>query len=179
MEQPFISAGELATYLRYPSGSMDQSLAALSIQGACQQVVDFLEQEVEPSSAAIWLTGSGTDLQRIPYHPVTEITEVLIDDEELVEDDYTWDQSENAIIRDESVFPMGPRRVKVTFEYGHVDVPATIKLVALQLAARIYEMGPYSSENVGSSSETMIEGGAQLNHLEKLALAQYRKFSWL
>lgn len=179
MEQPFISKSDLASYLRYPSSSMDDTLANLAVVTASQAVVDFLQQELEPTDAVLTLGGSGLDTMFLPFTPVTEVTELDIGGTIIDAEDYELNEDDGTIVYADHIFPQGRRNVKISLTYGYDEVPSTIKLVALQVASRIYEMGIVTTESVGGSSEGVMEGGGTLNHIEKIALSGYRRLSWL
>jgi hypothetical protein len=89
--------------------------------------------------------------------------------------DYVVNYGSGVIDRiDGGVFTEGEQNIRAAYSYGYATVPADVRLVALQIAARIYETGIVKNEYVGGSSATYLEGAGQLNADERHALRRYR-----
>lgn len=77
-----------------------------------------------------------------------------------------------------TTWPAGEVIIEATTGYGvdanEEDVPSTVSGVALQCAARIYDIGMVRNENVAGYSVNYVEGAAGLTSYEKDILAHHR-----
>lgn len=182
MSTPFISTGDLAAYVK--ESSLDSELAIIATDAACSSVRAFVHQNVELTTATdAWVDGTGTARVLLPHFPLTSISALSVyadrtdtSPEVLVENtDYVLNYGSGVLDRiDGGTFDQGEQNVKATYVYGASTVPADIRLVALQVAARIYETGIVKNEYVGGVSATYLEGAGQLNADERRALRSYQ-----
>lgn len=187
MAIPFISRTDLENYLEY---EVNPDKAAIALDSACSQIRSISDQKLEyVENDVVALNGSGSDTLLLPeipvysvgsvvYHPgrgaadvtLVEGTDWVLDKVDgsistayLGSPQYTWYQT----------FFRGRQNYTVTYTHGYVsdasvsglppDVqewPSDLRLVALQLATRIYEQGIVASESVGSvsASYAVVEG---------------------
>jgi hypothetical protein len=73
------------------------------------------------------------------------------------------------------VWPMGRQNVQVTYEYGYTEVPRDVRMVALQIAARIVVQGVTVRETQGDLSVDYATAATDLNANELRILRKYRK----
>lgn len=176
MSEPFITPTELQVYLSLPANNMDDQLAMIAIEAACQVVRDELRFEVTPETKTLLLTGNGTSFITLPL-PLIELDTVTVfepDGTEVTEEiDYHADS--NQIEWPDNYFTHRENGVRVLGTWGWEDPNGTVKIVALQVAARIYELGISTADNVGGVSATSIGGAGQLNELEKTVLYPLRR----
>lgn len=85
----------------------------------------------------ITLDGSGTTILLLPALPVTDVSSVVVAEEELDEiDDYEW--SAKGILRRLGgyVWEQKFRSVTVTYSHGFTEVPEDVRLLVVRVAAR-------------------------------------------
>lgn len=182
---PFISSADLSAYLS--NSQLDSLLAQIALDAACEAVRGYCDQNLETTTeTALFLDGLGSKQLRLPAFPVVTLTELVVyagrDDASpttLVENtDYVLNYRTGVLTRiDGELFPNAPQSVKATFTYGSDTVPSDARLVALQVAARIYDIGMVANETVGGVSTTYAATGGQLTLDEKRALYRYRASS--
>ena len=181
MANPFISSVDLAAYT--VNDSLNSDLAAIALDAACEAVRGYVDQGLETGTVTGgWLNGSGSKLLVLPVFPATcSAVSVYSDRSDTAPDvlvlntDYVVDESRGVLERiDGGVFVKGRQNIEVTYAYGTDTVPSDARLVALQVAARIYVVGIVQSESTGGVSATYLEGGGTLNADERHALRRYR-----
>lgn len=132
----FFTVEDLAAFLQQ---DVDATTAALMIDGACDVVQAYCRQSfTSVTDTYILAVDDGGYQVNLPMGPVTAVTTVVdFDGEELIQgynDAYYWDGVSPWILfnvaQDESV--------TVTYTHGRDEVPATVKAVALSIAARAY-----------------------------------------
>lgn len=171
---PFVSEEELRVYLKLPESNLDAKLASMAVDAGCQAVRDNCHQNIETTRTVIWTNGSGSSRLILPYLPVQEIHS-LYQDENLVEvEDYRLDKEGGVLIRTHrGIWPRGEENLEIDLTYGYElrNIPTTVKMVALQIAARIYEMGPFETDSIGGAQ--VMKGASHPNELEQDALYNY------
>lgn len=182
MATPFITSADLASYTQ--NDALDSGLAIIALDAASQAVRAYCDQDLDVTTyTSRWLNGKGTRHLVLPNFPINTITALtaytLRDDaspESLTENvDYVLDYKTGVITRiDGGVFANDRQNVSVSYTYGKASIASDIRLVALQVAARIYEVGIVTNESNGGQSATYMEGAGQLNRNEKDALRRYR-----
>lgn len=175
---PFITDSELEAYLKYPPGAIGNPLSHMAIDAACQAVVDYLERPVNITEETIRVSGYDSDLLYLPLSPIVSVSAVSEDDVLLEDSEWELHVSEQTLERVDTNWSPGKRNIDVTLVYGFDPVVSPIKLVALQLASRLYELGPFTSETVGGSTAQMI-GGATLTEDEERMIYRWKKLPWL
>jgi hypothetical protein len=180
-----LTATDLQHYLKVPNGQLDDDLAGIAVSGAQQAVLDYLDQQIEETEVELYLSAAGYQYRLIlPNHPVTEIVECsesadtsnprTIDPDTIVIDPDT----DNTIWQTPKTnWQRGCDNIKIKYKYGYdgYTIPPTVFVVALQVAGRIYEGGPYSSDNTGGINATLLSGAGQLTDTEKDALEPHRR----
>lgn len=185
MTAPFISSEDLAAYTKIDT--LDSLLAQIALDAACETVRGFCDQGLdEATSTDAWLDGTGSATIRLPRFPVSALTALAVSvdradaaPETLTENtDFVLNTETGVLTRiDGGVFYESPQSVKVSYTHGYSTVPSDARLVALQVAARIYELGMVENESVGGISATYVAGAGQLTDAEKDALYRYRRSS--
>lgn len=167
MALPFISKTDLDNYLGYTT---DVDKSGIAIDAACDitrkvsgQSLDFVANDV------VVLDSEGQESLLLPEMPVYSVASVVDQNNRtLVEGtDYEFDSEAGYLQtkRRGSKFAIGRKVYTVTYTHGYVsdagvvglpaDViewPSALRMVALQLATRIYDQGIVSSESVGGVS---------------------------
>lgn len=131
-------------------------LASAAIRATVGLTVDEVADET------ITIEGNGRNSIQLPEYPVTAIASISLDGTLLVEDDdYSW-TSAGVLHR----LPIGGLRtwtgtIEIEYTHGYAtgDIPAVLRLVCLQAAARAW-INPegYGSETIGRYSVTYAGG---------------------
>lgn len=185
MSTPFISSADLAAYTKVAEAGLDSDLALIALDAACEAVRGYADQPLdETTDTNVWFDGSGANMLILPRFPVTAIGALVVSDdrtdsdpETLVQNaDYVFNSDDGIVRRiDGYVFPFGYQNIKVTYTHGRATVGSDARLVALQVATRIYDVGMVESESLGGASTTWVKGAGQLTTDEKHALHRYRR----
>jgi len=182
MTAPFISSADLAAYT--VNDSLNSDLAVIALDAACESVRGHVDQALELTSVTDeWRDGNGTGSMLLPF-PLTALTSLVVyadrtdtaPDTLVANTDYVVNLTTGVVNRiDGGRFTLGRQNVKVSYSFGYVTVPSDARLVALQVAARIYEIGMVENESVGGVSQAYVKGAGQLTLDEKHALRRHRK----
>lgn len=183
---PFISRGDLAAALHRPEGSLDDDdLALIATDAACGHLRKLTGQTFNENETVVNLDGSGTRSLLLPQTPVDEISSVLIDGEAIDPGDYIV--TDAGVLRrtflDGRVAPRwsagwarGQMNVEVTYSHGFGEVPSDLRMLALTIAARIYEQNVARQETVAGSTTTYsVDAALDLTRTEKLIVRRYSK----
>jgi hypothetical protein len=181
MAVPFISRADLGELLGQDLTTSDKALIA--IDSACDIVRDLAEQTFNlVEDETITLDGTGTDALLLPERPVTEIGAVVEGDETLVVgDDYVLN-GQGVLLRKSTtttaVWAKGRQNVQVTYSHGYSTntLPRSVRAVALQIAARLFQQKPgVTSESLGQRSVRFsTDSGSEVTKNEERILAKYR-----
>lgn len=180
---PYISSLDLQAYLRLPEGVLNSDMSAIALDSATEVVSDYCSQKFSTTSFTdLWLDGWGTvllDLKQFPVLTFTALSTYSADrsgEEALTENvHYILDYAKGLAYRvDGGIFPKGRLNIKASFTAGYATVPSPVRLVSLQMAARIYEFGMMTGESTGSYSGTYVPGAGSLTREEKDVLRRYR-----
>lgn len=185
MSAPFISSDDLANYLHLDDETeLLSGLALIALDAACERVRGFVGQPLDSTTDTnYWLDGNGQPRLVLPRFPV-EVSALSVYDDRTDTDpevlvlntDYVVDEEAGIVTRiDGYVFERGAQNIKVTYTHGYATVPSDARLVALQVAARIYEVGQVENESVGGVSQTYVKGAGNLTLDEKDVLRRYRR----
>ena len=171
---PFISLNDLGDRVGEDVSASD--LAVIAIDAACEAVRSYIDNPINlVEDEVIRVDGSGTYRLVLPRPPVREVSAVTelatdtTDDVVLVaETDFVLERY--GILRrvDQNWFA-GYGNVEITYTHGwDIDepplwerVPADMRLVALNLSARIYASGTKSIEAGGVAEESIGSGDYQ------------------
>lgn len=149
---PFISSSDLSEYLER---DLDEDKALIAVDSACDIVRGYMEIPVNvQEDEEITIDGSGTDALVLPSRPVVEVSSVALEGDALVADeDYKVDLEKGMIYLLGSCrgWRRGRLNYEVTYSHGWEpdDIPRRIRMVALNVAARIYDQGIVQQESVG------------------------------
>jgi hypothetical protein len=204
MAIPFISAQDLSDHLGRDVSADPRTVIALD--AACDVVRGYIRQTINlVRDDEVWLDGNGLRQLLLPELPIVEVTDVVTYDRYgvLLRDDLI--QGTDYIVDGAGVltylgwrWPAGRQNVWVLYThgwdlveeapvYGYEDatptVPSRIRIVALQLAARIFSAGSQGagairSETIGKYSYTLADAGntspIALLEREERILDEYR-----
>lgn len=161
--EPFISTDDLETYVER---TLDHDKAVIAVDSACQTIREAVEQDLNfVQDDEVTLDGTGTDTLFLPELPAIEITSLEGPGGELVEGtDFVVDLRLGAIRTKGRGrrFLTGYGIYTVIYSHGFTDEvesgmpdaplwPSSVRLVALQIANRIYDQGIVKIESVGGS----------------------------
>ena len=193
--------------------SADENTAAQALTAACQIVLDFVGDIRLWVGDEVLVDGTGTDSIVLPFRPVWRVNSVLVDDSELTaDDDWRLGQVKGGVLyRMGCSWPWGRARVTVNLDHGYVfpaeeedpdaalaePVPASLKEVAMSIAARVLAATRLVNVGVGTTSgpdpDSVLPAGlvnyitegatfswgreqftVQMTALERNVLAKYR-----
>lgn len=152
MATPFISSTDLADYRKQV---VDDDLAAIAVDSACQIVRDALGQAVDlVTDDEVDLDSPGTEALLLPELPVIAVSEVTLNGTGtplVVGTDVLVDQEAGALVmKARGVrFLKGRQLYHVKYTHGSDTVPPSVRVVALNLAARLYDQQLVKQESVG------------------------------
>ena len=147
----FCSVEDLEQFLQIdiPAAKEDSADAAITaatvaIQNYCDQVISQVEDEEITLDI-------GTTKTRVflPELPVTEVSEVIEDEETLVvDDDYKLGQY-GILYRVDDWWTSGIQIVTVTYTHGYATIPDDVTAICIRAAARAYQAGLRAEETEG------------------------------
>lgn len=180
MPTPFITVQDLADHIGRDL-SDDMTAAYAAIESACDVCRDVSFQNFTAGTATLAIDGTGTDVLLLAERPVGTVTAVTING--VAEPNFVYDEhgflfrGTAGPLLGRPVWPDGRRNIMVTYEYGYdlIDVPSTVRQVALDLAARRIIQGVASSENVGDASITYAQATAQDLTENELRILRYKR----
>ena len=167
--------------------------ALIAVDAACDFVRDVAEQEFsQVIGDEIYLDGSGTDALLLPELPVANVGTVALRDSAgsyltMGSADYTLNgngvlYATNTAGTSDSgtTWPRGRQNVRVTYDHGYTsgtagDFPASVRQVALSIAARLYTQGPAAAESVGDVSVRYSVGETDFTAGELRILRKHRR----
>lgn len=171
MASPFISRVDLGDYLG--RDLTDDARALQAIDSACDMIRSATGQRIDRvENETILLDGNGTDTILLPELPVVSVSSVLVADQP-----YTWwVLTSEGVLRTKNGRWWLPGRgiVAVTYTHGYDEVPADLRMLALTLAARIYEQQLVKQESVGGYTATYsAEESLGFSKRERDIIAKY------
>lgn len=171
---------ELGAYLHTTLDESDLA-AGLALDAATSVIEDFVQQRIlaPEQPQTVRLNGRGEPLLLLPGQPcsVSEVVLIEGDEEITLEDevDYYLDGGAGILYRLEGVWGKGKGNIRVEFTPGREQVPAALKMVCLQVAARIFDQGLAASETTNGYSITYAsDSGVSLTEHERRVLDIYR-----
>ena len=169
---PFIDINDLYAYLRLPPlgvGDTDD-LATIALDSACYTIRGFLHQTINlVTNDVIAIDCDGNDTIMLPEAPVVSVSDVrrlsVLGDGDADADDIgpavntPIDPSAYLVEYDRGMLVLraggiwGDDRgaVQVTYTHGWTVIPTDIRIVALTVAARIYDQGLAKAETIGNA----------------------------
>ena len=177
MPDPFISAQDIVDYIG-KGGTADPGML-IALDSACDICRTIAEQDFNAGTATVSLDGSGTDCLLLAQRPVLNAGTVLVDGGTITDYMVTAD---GRLLRGSAVssttpstWPQGRQNVQVVYDYGFAEVPRDVRMVALQIAARIVVQGVAMKETQGDLSVDYATAATDLNANELRILRKYRK----
>lgn len=174
---------DLEAYLHRPLLPEEADLALIATDSASEVVRDYCHQDfTAATNQTVILDGTGTQWLLLPQTPVNAVDSVQVDYglssvdtlTEGQDDEYLW-YADGRLFRVGTTWPSDPQSVAVQYDYGYATIPASVRMVALQVAARIFSQGLVRQESVGGYSATYASadmGG--LAPAEERVLSRYR-----
>jgi hypothetical protein len=176
---PFIDEEDLSTYLGRDVTAED--LAWSAAVAACNMIRNAADQSFAlVEDEEVLIDGSGTDTILLPELPVSDVTEVYDADDELLDpdEDYLVDKKRGALVRRSrtGVWTEGRGNYVVTYSHGYSAVPEDLRVLAMTVAARLYDQGLAKQESTGGHSITFAsDDPVGLTRREKESVvAKYR-----
>lgn len=181
MTLPFIGLNDINEYLRIDT---DDDMAIIACDAASEIVRGYADQTftlVEDDEVV--LDGTGTPLLYLPERPIVTLDSVIQRNADLSVAsaatlvsgaDYILGEFGAVFLLNGAVWTEGRQNIYVTYSHGYDTVPSDVRMVALQIAARIYDVGQVENESTGSYSATYVKGGAGLTDFESNVLYRYR-----
>ena len=173
-----VTTVELGQYLKATLvGSALESTAELFIDLCSGMVEEETGRKYTAQSVTLYLDGSGGAIQTLP-HPIVDLVgdsdaekltslqyreDADSDWEDLV-DDYGYIHIDSLHPRqiellDGETFPAGQKNIKVVLYAGYDSVPATVKKVALEMAAVMWKESDAGGGRIGLKSQSAGVGG--------------------
>lgn len=171
---------ELGAYLHTTLDEGDLA-ATIALDAASSVIEDYIQQPVvapaEPQTVRI--NGTGDTMLLLPGQPcsVSEVAVLEGDDEFVLEEDtdYFLDGGAGILYRLEGVWERGKGNIRVELQTGRESVPPALKMVCLQIAARVFDQGLAASETLNGYSITYAsDTGVGLTDSERRLLDLYR-----
>lgn len=185
---PFISIDDLYAYLRLPELDVGQTddLSTIALDSACYIIRGFLHQTINlVNNDIVAIDTDGTDTIVLPEAPVVSVADVsnlttTTDFTTTVYDPATYmvdyDRSMIVFRGTATTFPDRRGAVQVTYTHGWDIIPTDIRIVALTLAARIYDQGLAKAETIGNTRLVYShDESLGLSSREKDILVKYRR----
>jgi hypothetical protein len=194
---PFISRQDLTDYLGRDVTTDDGALAA--IDAACDMVRTMTEQDFNEVSGTAVFDGTGTDSLLLRQRPAGSITGVTIGgtvnagsimggttiSSWMLRHDGVLLRTAGAAVADPSYsgetyplrWPKGRQNIAVEYVsgYGTADLPRDIRMVALQIAARLVVQGVSVYETVGDVSMRYAGPATDFTNGELRILRKYKR----
>jgi len=128
------------------SDNTQNTMLELYINAASQAIETYCDRKFKiPSSSYVeYHDGGGMDYILPRQYPVTEITDIRIDQERVFGTDTIVDATEyeaadeGQTITSDRIFPTGRQNVRLTYKAGYDPVPADIELACLWTAEWFY-----------------------------------------
>lgn len=165
----FISEAELKSYIGY---TLDTGKATLCMDAACDLIRNATGQKFEAGEETIVLDGTGTDAVVLPQVPVEAVTEAKNDGEAVT--DFMLTGAGLLLRKSPNTWSPGRQKVQVKYAFGYAEIPADLKLLAITIAARVYQQGIVTAETVGMSQVTYATDSLSLTAGEKNILSRYK-----
>ena len=117
--------------------------ATAAIRNYCHQYIELVSDD------EITLDCAGGTRLFLPELPVTEVAEVIEDEEVLVEDDDYKLGQHGILHRVDCDWEAGIQIVTITYSHGYATLPDDIVAVATRAAGRVYQVGLRASDTEG------------------------------
>lgn len=171
MAVPFISATDLNNYL---GRTVDTDKSAIAVDAACDIVCKAVDQTLYyTEDDVVVLDSDGTDTLMLPELPVYEVSSVVGPLGTSMEEgtDYWLDKESGSLHTPSRYYTFnflkGRQLYTITYTHGFVsdaaapglpsnvqEWPSSVRMVALQLATRIYDQGIVAQESFAGLAMT-------------------------
>ena len=196
MPDPFIDPQDLSDFI---GRDVTADPGAIMVcDAACDLIRDLTEQEFNLSTSTIRLDGTGTDCIVLPQAPVVAAGTVSVNGVTIT-DYFLGNEGEGGVgqlfrgTTDGSgygygygysgyagpVWPRGRRNIQVSYDHGYQvagtvnEVPRSIRMVALMVAARFSVQGVATTETIGDATVTYSTPAGELTANEQRILYGY------
>jgi hypothetical protein len=156
---PFINIDDLYAYLRLPALGVGESddLSTIALDSACYII---LPEAPVISVSSVSTLSTSTDFTTTAYDASS----------------YVVEYDRGMIVFRNALFPDRRAAVQVTYTHGWDVIPTDIRIVALTLAARIYDQGLAKAETIGNTRLVYShDESLGLSAREKDILVKYRR----
>lgn len=181
MGVPFISEADLESYLKIDATVLDSHLASIALDSGCTAVTDFCNQEILAVTGQVVRSPLQIRVNPgciiLPNFPITTFTSLTQDTVVVDPLSYTLLGDEGLLMANSGYSFSQTSYYVATYNYGYTAVPATPRIVALQVAMRVYEFAMYREETIGPLQAAYAEGAGQLTDSERDALYPYRSMA--
>lgn len=135
----------------------DSALLARLIRDASAALREQLGMPLSPVSGdVVALDSSGAQVVLLPNWPVLAVTSVVIDGQTASVSDYEW--SAVGALRRAGGWPVGYRKVVVTYDHGYNPIPASVvSSVAAAVAARYDAIFPAAAGPAAGGAFTSVD----------------------
>jgi hypothetical protein len=179
----FISTTDLADFLHRTLLPEEAGAAAMAVDAASEVCRSFCGISFDAATnQTVVLDGHGTRWLLLPEVPVTDVDSVTLYDglsgetllTEGADEDYTW-TADGRLYRVNTIWPRTPQAITVQYDYGYSTVPSPVRMVAVQVAGRIFAQGLARQESIGGYSLTYgADQAFMLTAAEERVLSRYR-----
>lgn len=173
---PFITAQDLTDYLGR-NVTADPG-AVIALDAACDICRDIAGQDFNRGTTTYKLNGTGTDALLLPELPVNSAGTVTVNGGTVT--DYVLDSNGvllrgTAGVQPRPTWPEGRQNITVTADHGYatVDIPRSVRMVALAIASRLAVQGVATEESLGTSRIKYAAGPTDVTVTEKLILRRH------
>jgi hypothetical protein len=179
MPDPFITTQDIVSYVGR-GGTADAAMI-MAADAACDIVRDYTGQQFNRGTTTIALDGTGTDALLLPQLPVNAAGTVAVNGgtitDYVLNDNGLLFRGTAGVLATSNSWPAGRQNVRVTYDHGYdsVDIPRSVRRIALEVAARTVVQGPMIEEYVGPVRARYAAASTELTATERLILDTYRR----
>lgn len=144
----------------------DDPAALFALDSATAMVRAIVEQYIEEvEDDVVVLDGSGTRVLMLPETPVSDVSLIEIDGEELDAEDYQW-SADGYVRKLNGTWTTDLRSIEVTYSHGYATIPALIVSITAKLAARMLDTpAAVRQETIGAYSVSYNPATLQADEL--------------
>lgn len=178
MPDPFITTTDIVNYVGR-GGTADAAMI-MAADAACDIVRDYTGQDFNRGTSTVALDGTGTDALLLPQLPVNGAGTISVNGGTVT--DYVL--SDNGLLfrgtaggDPRPTWPIGRQNVTLTYDHGFddLDIPRSVRRIALEVAARTVIQGPMMEEYIGPVRARYAAASTELTPTERLILDTYRR----
>lgn len=181
---PFISTTDVVDYIGR-GGTTDPGML-IAVDAACDICRDIAEQNFNADTSTVTLDGTGTDSLLLPQLPVTAagtvvvaggtVTDYVLNGNGILFRKATGTDVDYCDAYRTLTWPAGRQNIEVTYDHGYADadIPRSVRMVALQVAARIVVQGVALEESLGDNRVKYAVAATDLTRNELRILRKHR-----